>query len=342
MEVEKQGKSKIGWAQAVYPLRARLQELKNNVLTEIWDEVLEDELLELKSGEQAFMAATERANRENKGELKTGPIGLPSISQLDLKMGPRPSEEYGGDLDTVLTTTDKRRPGQPLGLETCCTYSLHSALSANVHAPLQMMDLAHTIKPQPTTNQETVENPLKPHHNSTHELLRDIQLRTPAGAHVSGHEVRWEPNPYALACGDTSGLMGIVPGHYPLWASAIATTLCTLAQSDLRSQFYKTSPIREPDPTLQPSWSLGKDKVINNQKRFASRRQALEAREYARNVVTRPMVTASPSTLSQNQERPRATDNIHREASAQEPTYEEIAAPLKDNDLFYKNGNPMM
>ena len=91
--------------------------------------------------------ATERVNRENKGEPKTGPIGLPSTSQLDLRMGQRPSEEYGGDLDTVLTTTDKRRPGQPPGLETCCTYSPHLALSANVHAPLQMMELAPTIKP---------------------------------------------------------------------------------------------------------------------------------------------------------------------------------------------------
>jgi len=48
-----QGKRKIRWAQAIYPLRARLQELKNNVLSEKWDEVLEDELMELKSGEQA-------------------------------------------------------------------------------------------------------------------------------------------------------------------------------------------------------------------------------------------------------------------------------------------------
>ena len=44
------------WAQAIYPLRARLQELKSNALSDKWDEVLEDELMELKSGEQAFMA----------------------------------------------------------------------------------------------------------------------------------------------------------------------------------------------------------------------------------------------------------------------------------------------
>jgi len=57
-------------------------------------------------------------------------------------------------------------------------------------------------------------------------------------------------------------------------------------------------------------------------------------------VETRPTVKASPSTLSQHQERPRASVDIHQEASAQEPTYEEIAAPLKDNELFYKNGKP--
>jgi len=56
LEEKRQGKRKIGWAQAIYPLRARLQELKNNCLSEKWDEVLEDELMELKSGEQAFMA----------------------------------------------------------------------------------------------------------------------------------------------------------------------------------------------------------------------------------------------------------------------------------------------
>jgi len=38
------GKRKIGWAQAIYPLRARLQELKTiNLLPEKWDDALEDE-----------------------------------------------------------------------------------------------------------------------------------------------------------------------------------------------------------------------------------------------------------------------------------------------------------
>ena len=53
LEEKRQGKRKIGWSQAIYPLRARLQELKSHLLSEKWDEVLEDELMELKSGEQA-------------------------------------------------------------------------------------------------------------------------------------------------------------------------------------------------------------------------------------------------------------------------------------------------
>jgi len=231
---------------------------------------------------------TESANREYKGEPNMESIGPPSTSQLDPRTGQRPSEEYGSDLDIVLTATDTMRPGQPPVLETCCTYSSHLALRASVPAPLQKRELAPTITPQPmtdteiyhtsTTNQETVEQSPKPYHNSTHELQTDIYLQNPKGEHVPGHEVQWELNPYAMVCGDTSGLMGIVPAHHHLWANTTATTLCTLVQSDPRSQFYKTSPKRECSPTLQPSWSLGKEKVINSQKRSASRRQALEAR----------------------------------------------------------------
>ena len=52
----RRGRKKIGWAQAIYPLRARLQELQNNALLDRWDESLEDELRELKKGELAFLA----------------------------------------------------------------------------------------------------------------------------------------------------------------------------------------------------------------------------------------------------------------------------------------------
>jgi len=43
LEEKRQGKRKIGWSQAIYPLRARLQELKSHLLSEKWDEALEDE-----------------------------------------------------------------------------------------------------------------------------------------------------------------------------------------------------------------------------------------------------------------------------------------------------------
>jgi len=195
---------------------------------------------------------TERANRENKGELKKEHTGLPSTSQKDFKTGQRQPEEHRGDLVTASTATNTKRPVQPPILETCCSYSPHLALSASLPAPLQKRIWVPMIIPQPTTdtllscgsttNQETVIEIPKPHHNPTHEPQLDIYLQTPTGEHVSGYEVQWEPNPYALACGDTSGLLGIIPGHYHLWASAAATTLCTLARSDLRSQFYKTPP----------------------------------------------------------------------------------------------------
>jgi len=55
-EEKRQCRRKIGWAQAIYPLRARLQELKNKALSDKWDEALEDELMELKNGELAFLA----------------------------------------------------------------------------------------------------------------------------------------------------------------------------------------------------------------------------------------------------------------------------------------------
>jgi len=73
LEEERQGKRKIGLAQAIYPLRARLQELKNNVLSEKWDEVLEDELRELKSGEQAFMVTRPKLIQEGYTTLHSIP-----------------------------------------------------------------------------------------------------------------------------------------------------------------------------------------------------------------------------------------------------------------------------
>jgi len=55
---------------------------------------------------------------------------------------------------------------------------------------------------------------------------------------------------------------------------------------------------------------------MDNQVRLASRRQALEASEIARNVAISPLVTTSMSTPSQNRGRPNKDDDIHREARA--------------------------
>jgi len=50
-------KRKIVWGQAIYPIRARLQELKLiNLSPEKWDHTLEDKLIELKRSEQVFMS----------------------------------------------------------------------------------------------------------------------------------------------------------------------------------------------------------------------------------------------------------------------------------------------
>jgi len=227
-------------------------------------------------------------------------------------------------------------PPPPPAFDTCGIYFAHLALSAKAPTTIPQPKTDTEIEHTSTTNQQTAGKSPKPCHHSTREIQTDIYLQTPTGEYVPGHEIQWE----LMFCGDTSGLMEIVPGHHHFWANTIATTLCTLVKTDLRSQFYKTPPTRESIPTLQPLWSLGKEKVIKSKKRFASCLQALEARECAMNVATGPLVTTSSSTLSQTQGRPTTDDDIHQEASAQKPINEEIAVPLKDNNLFYKNGNP--
>jgi len=82
LEEKRQGKRKIGWSQAIYPLRARLKELKTQLLSEKWDEVLEDELMELKSGEQAFMATRPKL-------IQAGYTMLDSIPRLKKGSGTR-------------------------------------------------------------------------------------------------------------------------------------------------------------------------------------------------------------------------------------------------------------
>jgi len=82
LEEENQGKRKIGWSQAIYPLRARLQELKNHILLKKGDEDLDDEFMELKVGEQAFMAARPKL-------IQAGYTTLDSIPRLNERSGTR-------------------------------------------------------------------------------------------------------------------------------------------------------------------------------------------------------------------------------------------------------------
>jgi len=79
----KKGKRKIGWAQAIYPLQARLQELKAiNLSPEKWDDTLEDELIELRSGEQVFMTIRPKL-------IKAGYTTLDSIPHIQKGRGTR-------------------------------------------------------------------------------------------------------------------------------------------------------------------------------------------------------------------------------------------------------------
>ena len=82
LEEGNQDKKKIGWSQAIYPLRARLQELKSHILLKKGDEGLEDEFMELKAGEQAFMAVRPKL-------IQAGYTTLDSIPRLNKRSGTR-------------------------------------------------------------------------------------------------------------------------------------------------------------------------------------------------------------------------------------------------------------
>ena len=94
----------------------------------------------------------------------------------------------------------------------------------------------------------------------------------------------------------------------------------------------------EPNIGSEPSFSLGKAKVIDNQRRSASRLRALLATEPAKRA---DMTTASRTTPSQPQEKTRARkDILEWRKSTQEPTPAELVVPPRDEDLFYNNGQP--
>ena len=103
------------------------------------------------------------------------------------------------------------------------------------------------INSSASTTTNPVPKPLLTSQNLTSETP-DIYLRTPDGIPVSEFEAQWEHNPYAQECGDTSGFLGLKPGHYQLKGNITANDLCSLAQRDFYSQFFQTCPKREPNP----------------------------------------------------------------------------------------------
>jgi len=177
----------------------------------------------------------------------------------------------------------------------------------------------------------TTSNPLPiriPTPQPSFSEIPDIYLRTPDGSIVPEHEARWEHNPYARECGDTSGFLGLKPGHYQLKGNMEAYDLCRLAHSDFYSQFFQAHPTGEPKTELAPPFSLGKAKVLRNQLRSASRLRANSMREQAERADIKPMATASQSTLSQHRERTRARIK---------PTPEEAVSSPRDKDRFHKS-----
>jgi len=83
IENRNKGRRKMGWAQAVYPLRARLQDLKEaNLHPGRQDDTLEDELTDLRNDEQAFMAVRPKL-------IKAGYTTLDSIPRIKKGSGIR-------------------------------------------------------------------------------------------------------------------------------------------------------------------------------------------------------------------------------------------------------------
>jgi len=74
IENSEKGRRKMRWAQEVYPLRARLQELKEaNPHPGRQDGTLEHELTDLRNGEQAFMAVRPKLIRAGYTKLDSIP-----------------------------------------------------------------------------------------------------------------------------------------------------------------------------------------------------------------------------------------------------------------------------
>jgi len=101
-------------------------------------------------------------------------------------------------------------------------------------------------------NKESAPNPQRDD-TGTPDSAPDILIQTPGGQSVPAHEVCWEANPHFKGGGDNLLLLEVVPGHFLFHANLFATELCALAESDLRSQFYKLPPMEEASTPSPPS-----------------------------------------------------------------------------------------
>jgi len=244
----------------------------------------------------------EKDKGEDKSELMS-PTGLQDTPRSDLRVGQRPSEEHFCNLDAVKEGLTEPGPTE---------------YTATIKKDIE-------IKPS------------HPNQDSSQGHQRDIHLCTSKGENVPWQDAKWERNPYAEACHDTSDLLGIAPGHYHLQSSHTAETLCALMQTDLHSQFYKSAPALE---TKIPGYSLGRDRVTKNEARFATRLQALEAKKKEVNAAASSPGTTLRSTHSPKQGKSKAEDEIDKDEMTEDPVDERTAVPLKDSSLFYSNGNP--
>jgi len=209
---------------------------------------------------------------EDKGEFNMSPTGLQDASCPGLRVDQRPSKQH-------LCNPDEMKEGLTEPGPTNYTV---------------MIKKDNETKPS-YTNQD----PFQGHQ-------RDIHLCIPKGENVPWQDVEWEHNPYAEACHDSSDLLRIAPGHYGhyhLQASHTAEALCALVQTDLHSQFYKSTPALE---TKVPGYSLGRDRVTQNQARSAIRLQALEAKKREVNAAVSSWEPPLPSDLPTVQNKGRA------------------------------------
>jgi len=196
-----------------------------------------------------YNTVTARVEKKYMGEPNRWSKGLPATSLSDLRTGQRVSEELGGDLDAVLMEADRTEPGGPLqsrGLTMPADGLACADDMCCANPAIQTIKESDTeIEHAPTTKQDAAERFPTPYHNSTHELQTDIYLRKPTGECVPGHEVQWELNPYAKICGDTSGLMGIVPDHHHIYMPAPQRKPCAPLYEPTSARSFTKLPQKE-------------------------------------------------------------------------------------------------